>query len=148
MIKNKYKNYRVDREGGYGINLYRNTKTGKVAGVCAGLADHLNIDPWVMRVLFIVGLFMTGGAIFWAYILAWLALSSRRAERIEPSVTYDENLRRYRSNTMFSYRESSSVRIRRAKDRLHKVINRIERMEKYVSSKKYDLNNELAGLNK
>lgn len=147
-MKNKYKNYRVDREGGYGINLYRNTDNGKIAGVCAGLADHLNIDPWVVRVIFIAGLFVTGGAIFWAYLLAWFALSSRRTNRLEQSVTYDENLKQYRTNTLFSYRENSSVRIRRAKDRLHKVVGRIEKIEKYVSSKKYDLNNELAGLKK
>ena len=35
------------RREGFGMNLYRNKKDGWLGGVCAGLADHFNIGPWV-----------------------------------------------------------------------------------------------------
>ena len=31
------------------MNLYRNTRDSKVAGVCAGLADHWDVAHWVVR---------------------------------------------------------------------------------------------------
>lgn len=46
--------------------LYRSNKDKKIAGVCAGLGDYLNIDPTVVRVLFILLLIVT--AVFPAVI--------------------------------------------------------------------------------
>ena len=35
--------------------LTRSKSNRMIAGVCAGLADYLNIDPTVMRLLFVLG---------------------------------------------------------------------------------------------
>jgi phage shock protein C len=51
--------------------LYRSRKSRKVAGVCGGLADYLNTDPTVVRVLFIV-LAVLGGAGALIYLAMWL----------------------------------------------------------------------------
>ena len=40
-----------------------------IAGVCAGLADYLNIDPTVVRLLFVLGLFLAGPGILIAYLI-------------------------------------------------------------------------------
>jgi phage shock protein C len=40
-----------------------------IAGVCAGLADYLNIDPTVVRLLFVLGLFLAGPGIGIAYLI-------------------------------------------------------------------------------
>lgn len=53
--------------------LYRDTDTGKVGGVSAGLAAYLNTDVTLIRVLFIVGLFV-GGISFILYPLLWILL--------------------------------------------------------------------------
>ena len=37
--------------------LTRSKSNRMVAGVCAGLADYLNIDPTVVRLLFVLGFF-------------------------------------------------------------------------------------------
>ena len=34
--------------------LYRNSQNRIIAGVCAGLAEYLNIDPTIVRVLWAV----------------------------------------------------------------------------------------------
>ena len=51
--------------------LTRSTTDRKVAGVAGGLGRHLNIDPTVLRVLFVVLCFF-GGAGFLLYGVAWL----------------------------------------------------------------------------
>lgn len=40
--------------------LRRKVTTRQLGGVCAGLADYLDIDPTLMRVLFAVGTLFTG----------------------------------------------------------------------------------------
>jgi phage shock protein C len=39
------------------------------AGVCAGLGEYLNIDPTVVRLLFVLALFLTGPGILVAYLI-------------------------------------------------------------------------------
>jgi phage shock protein PspC (stress-responsive transcriptional regulator) len=51
--------------------LRRSTSDRKVAGVAGGLGRHLNVDPTILRVLFVVLCFF-GGAGFVAYGAAWL----------------------------------------------------------------------------
>ncbi|MBX2906050.1 MAG: PspC domain-containing protein [Taibaiella sp.] len=53
--------------------LFRNADDKMIAGVCSGLAARMNIDPVIMRVLFVL-LF---GALFWIYILLWLIVPLR-----------------------------------------------------------------------
>jgi phage shock protein PspC (stress-responsive transcriptional regulator) len=40
-----------------------------IAGVCARLGEYLNIDPTVVRLLFVIGFFLTGPDIFLAYLI-------------------------------------------------------------------------------
>jgi len=44
-----------------------------IAGVCAGLASYIEIDPTIVRLLFVLGLF-AGGATFWAYLVMMLVV--------------------------------------------------------------------------
>ncbi len=49
--------------------LTRSKSNRMIAGVCAGLADYLNLDPTVMRLLFVLGFFLAGPGILIAYII-------------------------------------------------------------------------------
>jgi phage shock protein C len=40
--------------------LFKSTKDKKLEGVCAGIAEYAGMDPTVVRVLFVVGTFITG----------------------------------------------------------------------------------------
>jgi phage shock protein C len=51
--------------------LYRSRTNRQVAGVCGGLAERFNVDPTLMRVLFIV-LAIFGGAGIVLYIAMWI----------------------------------------------------------------------------
>ncbi len=49
--------------------LYRNVRAGKIAGVCAGIADYFQLDPVLVRLFFLLMICWGGGVI--AYIIAW-----------------------------------------------------------------------------
>ena len=49
--------------------LTRSKSNRMIAGVCAGLADYLNIDPTVVRLLFVLGFFLAGPGIIIAYLI-------------------------------------------------------------------------------
>jgi phage shock protein C len=53
--------------------LYRSQTDRKVAGVCGGLADYFNVDPTLIRVLFIV-LAVCGGAGLVLYLAMWIVV--------------------------------------------------------------------------
>jgi phage shock protein C len=49
--------------------LTRSINNRMIAGVCAGLGEYLNIDPTVVRLLFVLGFFLTGPGILIAYLI-------------------------------------------------------------------------------
>lgn len=63
----------VDFEINNPNKLLRNEQTKVIAGVCAGLGIHLGIPIWVIRLLFVIGVFVFGFS-FLGYLLAWLII--------------------------------------------------------------------------
>jgi phage shock protein C len=53
--------------------IYRSRDNRMIAGVCAGLADYLDIDPTIVRLLFVLGM-VAGLATFWAYLVMMLVI--------------------------------------------------------------------------
>lgn len=57
--------------------LYRNSNDKMIGGVCAGIANYLNIDPTVVRILFAIITFGGFGLGFLAYIILWIVLPTK-----------------------------------------------------------------------
>ena len=51
--------------------LTRSRTDCRIAGVCGGIAQYLNIDPTVVRIVFLVLLLMGGGGGL-IYLIVWL----------------------------------------------------------------------------
>ncbi|HVH70604.1 MAG TPA: PspC domain-containing protein [Candidatus Dormibacteraeota bacterium] len=51
----------------------RSSTDKKIAGVCAGLADYFDMDPTIIRVLWLLGVLCAGTGIL-AYIILWMVL--------------------------------------------------------------------------
>jgi phage shock protein PspC (stress-responsive transcriptional regulator) len=49
--------------------LYRSRTDKKLLGVCGGLGAHLNIDPVILRLLFVVAALASFGFVFILYIV-------------------------------------------------------------------------------
>lgn len=53
--------------------LYRSSTDKKLAGVCGGLAEYFNVDPTLVRVLFVI-FSLAGGPGVMLYIVLWLVM--------------------------------------------------------------------------
>jgi len=61
--------------------LYRNAKDGKIAGVCAGIADYFGLEVWLVRILTLTALFLLAGSfVVVTYIAAWFILDKKPAD--------------------------------------------------------------------
>lgn len=66
--------------------LYRNTKEGKVAGICAGIGEVYNIDPTIVRLVAVFLCILTGvWPLVVAYLVGWFIIPDKeemeRSER-------------------------------------------------------------------
>jgi phage shock protein C len=53
--------------------LYRSFNNRKIAGVAGGLAEHFNIDPVIIRILFVLTALCGGGGLL-IYIILWIVI--------------------------------------------------------------------------
>ena len=62
-----------------GGELFRIKSEGKIAGVCAGIADYFGMETWLVRILTITAfLLLAGPFVLVAYIALWLILEDKR----------------------------------------------------------------------
>jgi len=60
--------------------LYRDSSDKILGGVCSGLANYMNVDPAIIRILFAIITFGGFGFGVIAYLLLWIVLPSRDLE--------------------------------------------------------------------
>jgi phage shock protein C len=53
--------------------LTRSSRDKKIAGVCAGIAEYFDLDPTLVRVLWLIAIFF-GGTGFLLYVILWIVL--------------------------------------------------------------------------
>lgn len=131
------------KQSGWGINLYRNREKGYLGGVCAGLAEHFDIETWVVRLTVFAAFLFLSGFVFVAYIILWVVLKPGNGE---VDYEYDEKRHRYTPKKMFKYSDSATTRLRRARSRINQASARIEALERHVTSKKFDLQQEFSAI--
>jgi phage shock protein PspC (stress-responsive transcriptional regulator) len=62
--------------------LYRDTADKMIGGVCSGIANYLNIDPALVRILFVLLTFGAGMSIL-VYILLWLIIPKKALDPVK-----------------------------------------------------------------
>jgi len=68
--------------------LFRSRRDGLIAGVCAGLADYFDVDPSLVRLIFILAIFL-GGAGLVVYLVAWLIVPENPEQ--SPTAAFAKN---------------------------------------------------------
>lgn len=53
--------------------FHRSKSDRKIAGVCGGVAQYFNIDPTLVRILWVVGTLVSFGIGILAYVVFWVA---------------------------------------------------------------------------
>jgi phage shock protein C len=88
----------------YRKKLYRNTRDGKLMGVCAGIADYFEVSAFTVRIIFFVLTFLTVFPVLF-YIGAWMILEKKPDEEYH----YEEASRAW-ATQFDSAEERSSAR--------------------------------------
>ena len=50
------------------------SKNKKIAGICAGLAEHFGWDVSMVRIAYVILTFLTGSALAWLYLILMFVL--------------------------------------------------------------------------
>lgn len=56
------------------MKLYRSRRDSKLFGLCGGLAEMMNVDPTLLRLVVVVAAFFSGGVVIPIYIIASLVI--------------------------------------------------------------------------
>jgi len=72
--------------------LYRDTKNGKIAGVCSGLAEYMDVDVSLIRIVWLFFVIF-GGAGLLLYLIAALVIPAKSGDDVEIIVEDEEQKR-------------------------------------------------------
>lgn len=70
--------------------LYRNLNGKMIAGVSTGLAEYFDIDPVIIRALFIITTIAYGIGVI-AYIVLWIIVPAKKIEEVDFDNNLDDN---------------------------------------------------------
>lgn len=115
----------------------RNRKRAVVAGVCAGLADYFGFNLKMTRILAVISLFMAMPVTLVAYFgTVFLVPAAPNGSR-EPD--YDPEFRK-------AVRSAPRQTLSDVKRRFQSLDSRMARLERYVTSSRFNLDQEFKNL--
>ena len=127
-----------------GRNLHRDPQRGKIAGVCAGLADYFGVEVWIVRLLAVSGLIFAFFVTVVAYIAAWFLLDKK------PSVTHYSHDEQTADVRMKSRSWQAGVTPHQALAQITITLDglevRVQKIEKCVTSREFILQQEFRKL--
>ena len=136
----------------YRRQMYRNPRRGRIAGVCSGIADYLEVSTTVVRVIAVLSLFVFGPFTFFAYCVCWIVLEKnpdeaqfrpgKRQRRREQQAT-DASIGNNPEMTETQANESISLSLRECSAAFNKIESRLRSVEAFMTSKKFRLHCEI-----
>ncbi len=124
--------------------LYRDPYNGKIAGVCAGLANYFGLEVWLVRILVITAALL-GGTFLVLVVYVAMALMLEKLPK-----QYREDIRSQQAHTLKSKpwaQGQAPKELLQTLDRdLSQVENRIRDVEAYVTSEAFKVNREFRKL--
>ncbi|WMN60429.1 envelope stress response membrane protein PspC [Pseudoalteromonas xiamenensis] len=124
--------------------LFRDPRRGKIAGVCAGLSDYFNMELWLVRILFITAVLLSGPFFVVIYVACWFILDRQPAEFTQH--VPKEELHEERVNVKFKVwqkGEPPRQALYELKDRFTRLDGRIQKLETYVTSPEFTVSREI-----
>ncbi len=139
--------------------LLRDDRNGKVAGICAGLADYFGWELWLIRIVLVASVLMGfGGFLVVLYIAGWFVLEKKSvAERRNANQPYSVSNEQYQAPTVVDKPVELKTRVwqrgespRQALIHLNQQFDHIEQrirhIESHVTSNKFQLDREISRL--
>ena len=120
------------------VKLYKNPEQGRIMGVCAGVADYTGVNVSAVRMLTIILAIFTG---FWLVLIGYFILGAILEPKPQDLYADDEEEEFWRqTRTQPDY---TAVELRR---RFRDIETRTAKMEAYMTSKRFRLEQELRSL--
>lgn len=89
MLNDPKKVFSAKRSQGWGIGLFRDAENGKIGGVCAGIAQWLELDRRWIRLAVLIACLMHPGVIF-TYAFLWLILDVQPQHQTTDAAVSDD----------------------------------------------------------
>ncbi len=125
-------------------DLYRDPVNGKIAGVCAGLANYFGMEVWVVRIL-VISAFLLGGSFL--VVLVYFAMTLMLEKTPQ---NYRDNVQSTREHTLKNKPWQSGQGVSELLVTLERdfgsIENKIKNMEAYVTSESFKVNREFKNL--
>jgi len=137
--------------------LYRNSSQGKIAGVCAGLADYFGWETWLVRILVVSGVLLGMGWFVVIYIAGWFILDKKPGSLSKKAQQAQSQYASGTSQTETDF-ASESIKVKSriwqsgepAKQAFHDIRHKfkslekeVRRMERYVTSPEFTVSREI-----
>ena len=133
--------------------LYRDPNKGKIAGVCAGVADYFGWETWLVRILVVSGVLLGGGWIFVVYIAAWFILdkksgTSSKGKHSSTSAPIDQVVESVNESIKVKARiwqsgEPPKQAFHDIRRKFNGLESQLRTMEKYVTSPEFTVSREI-----
>ena len=117
--------------------FYRDPRNGKLMGVCAGLADYFGWNVTFVRILAIIALLWFSALTLIAYFVLGFTLP------VKPDKLYDWDTD---EGYWRSVRRSADGTFRDVRHRFRELDMKLQHMERYVTSSRYDLDRQFRDL--
>lgn len=127
--------------------LYRSRRNVRIAGVCAGLADYLNVNAFFVRLLTFISIFILGGVTFWVYVICWIVLdkepkSLQKSQRGSAKSSGEMHSDGSRADSARSQAFDPAT-IKACAERLQATEQRLRSAEAYITSRQFRLHCEI-----
>lgn len=135
--------------------LYRDPEKGKLAGVCAGIAKYFGWELWLIRIIFVSGVLLTGSFFLVAYVVAWFILekdpgakpgSVSGAGSSQWSAAADDDVKVEVKSKVWQAGEPPKQAFMELTTSFDRLEQRLRKVESYVTSKEFQLNREISNL--
>ena len=136
-----------------GKRLFKNPDKAKICGVCAGLAEYFEFETWVVRLIALSFFLFSGGTAVVAYFVACFILDPKPGsignkgcfgnERVRHKPAQSED-KKYKATVKDVWKKGKapSETLSNLESSFEKMENKLQNMETFVTSNKYQLQKE------
>lgn len=136
--------------------LFRDTDRGKIAGVCAGIANYFGWELWLVRIIFITGVILTNSFFLMAYVIGWFILEKKSVTEASKNDVFrhkeegkgwvsnvEKDVKVEVKSKVWQSGEPPKQAFKDIHNHFGKLELRLRKIETYVTSSEFNLNQEL-----
>lgn len=128
----------MSQSSGARRTLMRDKAKGKIAGVCAGIAEHYHIEVWLVRIIAVTALIFSSSFVTVIYIALWFILDEKKPE---PAALNTSQIGV--KTKVWEAGEAPTRALQEIQQEFQAMEKSLQRMEHYVTSNSYKIDREL-----